>query len=202
MNKKLLFFVAIGGIILLSSFTRKKSKMSEAEKIIKTAKLYEGIKEVGNNQGFTNAAFQNMMSSVGWKSGDQWCAFFCKAVYNNALPELASDFNKSLGGSTQRTFNNVKAGKSQHLKVVTSGTPAIGDIVIWVNKSDSSKGHAGIVIELNGGNSFTCIEGNVNYKPATSGENELVDIVPHKTSIGSTDSVYRTKNLRGFIRLK
>lgn len=174
--------------------------MSEAEKIIKTAKLYEGIKEIGNNQGFTNDAFQYMMSSVGWKSGEQWCAYFCKAVYSNALPEWKTDFAKSLNGSSQQSFNNVKAGKSKHLHIVTS-TPAIGDIVIWVNKSDASKGHAGIVIEING-NQFTCIEGNVNYKPATSGENELVDIVPHKANVGATDSVYSTKKLRGFIRIK
>lgn len=199
-NRKFLFF-GIGAFLLFSAFRKKNSNMSEVEKIKRLALLYEGIEEVGDNNGFNNAAFENMMKTVGWKNSDQWCMYFSKAVYDYALPELADDFNKSLTGSSQGSFNNVKAGKSKSLKVVTSGGALPGDIVIWVNKSNSATGHAGIVLETGNGNNFKSIEGNVNFRPDYSGQNELVDIVPHNTAIGATDNIYTSKTLRGFIRL-
>jgi hypothetical protein len=200
-NKKKLLFFGIGAILLFSAFRRKNSNMSEVDKIKKLALLYEGIEEVGNNQGFNNAVFEDMMKTVGWKDSAQWCAYFTKAIYNYALPDLADDFSKSLSGSSQRSFTNVQAGKSKSLKAITTGKALPGDIVIWQNKNDASTGHAGIILETGPGNKFKSIEGNANYRPDYSGQNELVDIVPHDTAIGNTDNIYSSKKLRGFIRL-
>jgi hypothetical protein len=198
-KKYMIPIIGLGALVILSAF--KKRNMDKTDKIIKLAKLYEGIEEIGDNAGFNNAVLQDMLAKVGWNNSEQWCMYFAKAIYDYSLPDLAEDFNKSLNGSSQRSFNNVQAGKSKNLRVVTSGRSIPGDIVIWVNKSDSSKGHAGIVIETGNGNYFKAIEGNTNYQPAYSGQNELVDIVPHNTAIGETDNVYTSKKLRGFIRL-
>lgn len=192
--------IGLGLLVALSAF-RKNKNMGATDKITKLALLYEGIEEIGDNEGFNNAAFEDMMKKVGWKNTEQWCMYFAQAIYQYALPELAVDFDKSLNGSSQRSFKNVKAGNSKNLKAVTSGPALPGDIVIWQNKSDASKGHAGIVIKTGPNNYFETIEGNANYKPEYSGQNELVDKVPHKTKIGETDSAYSSKTLLGFIRL-
>ena len=200
-NKKKLLFFGIGAILLFSAFRRKNSNMSEVEKIKRLALLYEGIEEVGTNDGFNNAAFEEMMKSQGWRSNDQWCMFFATTMYVYALPDLADDFRKSLGGSSQGSFRNVQAGKSKSLKAITSGKALPGDIVIWQNKSNGAFGHAGIVLEAGPGNKFKVIEGNANYKPEISGQGDIVDIVWHEAVIGGTDSPWSAKRLRGFIRL-
>jgi hypothetical protein len=208
MNKKQIFIV-IGVIFILSFIARKTKAMSttgtpedlSSQKIKRLAELYKGIEEVGNNVSFNNAVFQKMMKDIGWTTGAQWCMYYAKMVYVNALPEFAADFKKNLNGSSQMSFNNVKAGKSAHLKAVTTGQAKVGDIVIWVNKSNAATGHAGIVIEVDG-NKFKTIEGNANYNPAFSGQEELVGYGTHNTVIGATDSTLKSKKLRGFIRLK
>jgi len=200
-NKKKLLFFGIGAILLFSAFRRKNSNMSEVEKIKRLALLYEGIEEVGLNAGFNNAALEEMLKSEGWKSGEQWCMYFAKTIYTYALPDLASDFRKSLSGSSQRSFTNVAAGKSKSLKAITTGKALPGDIVIWTNKSNSSFGHAGIVLEAGPGNKFKVIEGNANWNPEISGQGDIVDVVMHEAIIGGTDYPWSAKRLRGFIRL-
>ena len=211
MEKKQIYIIV--AVLIVLAFISKKSKAMSttpaetydgglnSNRIKTYAKLYKGIEEVGNNKGFNNAAFQKMMSEIGWKSGEEWCAYYAKLVYVHSLPEFASDFKKSLSGSSQRSFNNVQKGLSKTLKVVTSGYAKVGDIVIWVNKSNPSFGHAGIVISVDG-NKFQTIEGNANYNPAYSGQEELVGYGVHNTAIGATDNPLSGKRLRGFIRLK
>lgn len=205
MKKKFtLPLIGLGALILFSAFRKKGmgNVGSAQEKIRKLALLYEGISEIGDNQGFTDAAFTEMMKKAGWRSSEEWCMYYAKAIYIYALPELIEDFNQSLSGSTQSSFKNVQNGKSRHLKVVTSGPVLVGDIMILQNKSNPSKGHAGIVIATDNANKkYTTIEGNVNYNPEHSGENELVDRVPHVVNYGQTDSAFSSKILRGFIRL-
>jgi hypothetical protein len=191
--------IGAGVLVVLSAFRKRNS--SSTDKITKLAMLYEGIEEVGDNAGFNNAVFEDMLENAGWKNAEQWCMYFAKAIYIYALPDLAEDFKKSLTGSSQGSFNNVQAGKSKNLRVVTTGKPLPGDIVIWVNNSDSSKGHAGIVVKTGSGNYFETIEGNANFQPQYSGQNELVDIVPHNTAIGENDNTWTSKKLRGYIRL-
>jgi hypothetical protein len=210
MDKKQIYMIV--AVLIVLAFISKKSKAmsttpesetgSDASaRIIRKANLYKGIEEIGNNKAFNNAVFQKMMSEVGWKSGAQWCMYYATMIYVNALPELKADFRKSLGGSSQGSFNNVKKGLSKTLKVVTSGYAKVGDIVIWTNKSNPSFGHAGIVISVDG-NKFQTIEGNANYNPAYSNQEELVGYGVHNTAIGATDNPLSGKTLRGFIRLK
>lgn len=202
MSTRTKILIGVGIILLLGgvglSFVNYRKK-----KIKRQAYLFEGIKEVGNNAGFDNETFEKMMREVGWNGGDQWCMFFAKNVYVQSLPKLADEFKKVLSGSTQRSFEAVEKGESEYLEVIKEGSPKVGDIVIWQRLNDKSKGHAGVVIEVSEkGKKFKAMEGNTNYDPEFGGDGQLVDVVPHETNYGSTDSTYKRMNLRGFIRLK
>lgn len=195
--------VIIGSIILASliglSFINYRKK-----KIALVSKMFEGIEEVGNNRGFADSTFEDMMRNVGWKDGEAWCSYFAKLVYIKALPSLEQDINKWFSGSSQLTYQNVANGKSDYFEIVQDGKPKKGDVVIWQNIGDSSKGHVGIVVKTYLGNpyKFDAIEGNTNFQPDFSGQGQLVDIVPHETKVNESDSVYQSKILKGFIRLK
>lgn len=203
MNNKLnnfqiaaIFTVLIGSVSFAIFYNYRKRKLK------RFSMLFDGIKEIGNNAGFSNEAFENMLREIGWKGGEPWCMYFAKAIYVNALPKLADDFSKSLSGSTQLSFNNVALGKSQSLEVITSGKPRVGDIAIWQRLNDSSKGHAGVVIKVrDNGQKFETIEGNANYQPSFQGEGDLVDKIEHDLNYNGTNSTYPNLKLRGFIRL-
>lgn len=194
-RKKLLIAGAIlaAGIFIFSRRYRIK----------RVALSFHDVEEIGNNAGFNNAVFEEMMQNAGWNSGEQWCMYYVKAIYDTVAPRLKSDFAKSLGGSSQQSFFNVEAGKSKHLQVIKEGRPRVGDIVIWQNYANPGKGHAGIIVKVtNGGRTFTTVEGNT-YEPGVSSNNEIVAVVPgHKNEIGQKSNIYPSKKLRGFIRLK
>ena len=118
--------------------------------------------------------------------------YFAKMVYENTYPNLKTDFRKSLGGSTQASWKNVKAGKSDSLKAVTSGPVKVGDIVIWQNYSNTATGHAGIVTKVNG-DTYEATEGNTSNG---------INTIKHKLKYGKTDNYHTDKKLLGFIRLK
>ena len=195
--------IIIGSIVVLSliglSFINYRKR-----RIATISKLFEGIEEVGSNQGFASETFQKMMSDAGWKSGEEWCSYFAKLVYIKALPSLESDIRNWFSGSSQMTYNNVANGKTSKFEIVEDGKPMKGDVVVWQNKSNAGTGHVGIVVKTYLGNpyKYDAIEGNTNYQPGFSGQGQLVDIVPHEGKVGESDNVYSSKILRGFIRLK
>ena len=45
---------------------------------------FEGIKEIGDNEGFSNKSFERMMKDVGWYKSAPWCAFSLKLIYQLA----------------------------------------------------------------------------------------------------------------------
>ena len=51
---------------------------------VQIADSFEGIKEIGDNQGFDNKNFERMMLEVGWWRGAAWCAFSLKLIYQLA----------------------------------------------------------------------------------------------------------------------
>jgi len=56
----------------------------KAEIAVQLADSFEGIKEIGNNQGFSNKHYERMMLNVGWWRGAPWCAFALKLIYKLA----------------------------------------------------------------------------------------------------------------------
>jgi hypothetical protein len=197
-------YIIAGSIVLVMGVIGLLFINHRKKRIANVSKLYMGVEETGNNQGFNNSVFEKMMREVGWTSGAQWCSFFAKMVVANALPNLREDIDKWFSGNSQSTYNNVANGKSDKFEIVKDGLPKKGDVIIWQTKNNSSTGHVGVVTKTYPGkpHKFLAVEGNTNYDPEFNGDGQLVDTVPHETKVGEQDSVYRTKILRGFIRLK
>ncbi len=203
MNKGLKITLIVGGILTVASlaifinYRRRKIK--------RIAKSFQGVEEIGNNQAFSNETLERMLKEAGWKTGEAWCMYYAKAIYQRALPKLAEQIQKDFSGSTQGTWNKINSGDSEIFETVTSGKPRVGDIAIWRRVNDSSKGHAGIVIRPNSSkypNGYTTVEGNTNYDPSFQGEGDLVDILQHDLKYGETNDTYKGLKLLGFIRLK
>lgn len=203
MNRGLKITLIVGGILTVASlaiFVNYRRR-----KIKRIAKSFQGVEEIGNNQSFSNEVLQNMLKEAGWKSGEAWCMYYAKAIYQRALPRLADQIQKDLSGSTQGTWNKIKNGDSEIFETITSGKPRVGDIVIWRRLNDSSKGHAAIVIKPNSSkypNGYTTVEGNTNYDPSFQGEGDLVDVLQHELKYGEPNETYKGLKLLGFIRLK
>ncbi len=162
------------------------------------ARSFVGIGEEGVNASFTNKAFEDMMKKSGWKSGEEWCMYFAKSVHMNTFKKDKDKIDKILNGSSQLSWANANNDTTDTYKIITSGKPKIGDIVIWQNTTSTGKGHAGVVIR-NSGDNFITVEGNTNLAGASSGENGLVKTRP--LQYGKTMPNSNLK-LLGFIRKK
>lgn len=160
------------------------------------ASKWVGITEEGANQGFSNKAFQQMMKDIGWRGGEQWCMYFAKLVHVNTFPKEADKIRKILVGNTQNSFKNALNDKTGTYKVITSGRPQRGDIVIWQRTNDTSKGHAGVVVGFKGDKMIT-VEGNTNLAGAAEGDAVLKKERPMEIGKTIPNSTLR---LRGFIR--
>lgn len=186
---------AVTSFFAINFFSRKN-------RLARKAKFFEEIEEVGNNRSFGDATFEQMMRSVGWKSGDAWCMYFAIAVYDKVLPRQ-KDKLAELSGSTQRSWKKVKNGEVPDFITIISGKPRKGDIVIWQDLDNSSKGHAGIVIKTTSKDfpqGFTTIEGNTSVNSEFYGSGQSVRKVEHNLDYGQKSKTYPNKKLLGFIR--
>jgi surface antigen len=199
---KVLFFGSITAFIIYAS----RQKIVSGAKYVQEkfgdlvsafAGKWVGVKEIGNNQAFGNKVFEAMMKAVGWKSSDEWCMYFAKAVHYDVFkdqPQVQSNIQKILTGSTQQSFVNAKNDKTG--TYTTSNTPKIGDIIIWQRSTVPWKGHAGIVTAVKDGMVET-IEGNTDSKDLSNGQYVAKKL--QKSTVGSRmpDS---TLVVRGYIR--
>lgn len=197
MKKYLLFAsaFALSSLIIFNRFSRRN-------RIVRQAKFYEDIEEVGTNKSFADETFEKMMKEVGWKSGDAWCMYFVLAVYSKVLPKKEKDI-RLLTGSTQSAFNKVQLKMIPNFIVVTSGRPKRGDIAIWQNTGNRAFGHTGIVIKTTAKGipqGFTTIEGNTSANSQFYGPGQSIRVVEHNLDYGKKSQAYSDKILRGFIR--
>ena len=143
--------------------------MTRGEKIALTANSLVGQTEVKGNLGFTDAQFQIMMESVGWKRGEAWCAYFAELVWklvNVHTPNINNELDKLFSGSTVQTWKNFLDSPW-----INSDTPVVGAVAIWQKHKNGEpqwSGHAGIVVELEE-NKFQSVEGNTNDKGGREG---------------------------------
>jgi len=161
------------------------------------AKTLTGITEVGNNSGFSNSAFEDMLRSVGWTTNESWCMFFAKAVYLKAFPSLADQIHR-MSGSTQGTYDLVASGALKDFEI--SQRPHRGDIAIWTHINNPSQGHAGIVLHHALGVMRT-VEGNASGAIGFAGDGDVVGRYDRPSAIGSIPK-NTTLKLKGFIHRK
>ena len=158
-NKKIInpLLVLAGLIVLLVViYLKVKNRPSHF------AKKFIGQEETGNNQGFFNKSFENLMYDAGWRPGYQWCAFFTKMIWQKTLkPKHRKIARKIMTGSTQINFERFKKYGKGYFKI--SQKPRKNALVIWQSKKDPSRGHTGLITKVNIlDGSFETIEGNSN----------------------------------------
>ncbi len=157
-NKKIIipiiiFIVLLIIMIIVIRKTRNR-QISFAKRLI-------GNEETSGNQGFKNPTFENMMRSVGWIPGHEWCAYTMKLVFTNSLsPKHRELAKKLMNGSTQLTLANFENDDSGLFGL--SDYPKKGAQVIWRSKKDPSRGHTGLVTKVYSDGGFETIEGNSN----------------------------------------
>jgi len=200
--QKVVFFGSIGALIVYLQRDKvfkayEYSKKAFGDLVSMFANKWVGVKEIGNNQAFGNKVFEAMMKAVGWKSSDEWCMYFAKAVHYDIFkdqPQVQSQIQKILTGSTQQSFVNAKNDKSG--TYTTSNTPQVGDIIIWQRSTQNWKGHAGVVVGVKNGMVET-IEGNTDSVDLSNGQYVAKKI--QKSEVGSK-MPNSTLVVRGYIR--
>ena len=132
----------------------------------------EKIKRGAKNAGFQDVAFENMMSSVGWRRNDEWCMFYCKAVYMQFYSFDREFLKTNFSGGTIWTPSNIenlnKAGNKRYV-FIRENSPQIGDILILRQRSNAG-GHAGIVTEVLSNTKVRTIEGNTSLAKVRNGQ--------------------------------
>lgn len=127
--------------------------------VINIAKSFHGIKEVGKNEGFTNKEFEKAMRNVGWKTGQAWCSYVVKLIYQ--LAEVTTNITGWSPSSYNRKDPVYTGGK-----FIKKPKPA--DCVSFTypkflsNKSRyKGIGHTGILMEIRP-NGLVTAEGNTS----------------------------------------
>ena len=136
------------------------------------AKHFDGIQEIPGNQGFKNRFLAYVMDIVGFKKGYARCMLFanvCSVLY-------FTQFNSSLINKYKNCFTPGAVSSSNNFKKyypeMISDTPSQNSIAIWQRYTKGKatwRGHAGIVIWLNGP-ILLSVEGNTNNAGSSEGD--------------------------------
>jgi hypothetical protein len=132
----------------------------------------EKLKRGAKNQGFQDVVFENMMSAVGWRRNDEWCMFYCKAVYMQFFSFDREFLRTNFSGGTIWTPSNIEklnARGDRRYVFVKENSPQVGDIFILRQRSNAG-GHAGIVTEVLSNTRVKTIEGNTSLAGVRSGQ--------------------------------
>lgn len=146
--------------------------MNNVDEIVKKALSFVGQKEKGaNNSGFENEWFEDLLRSVGWTSGQEWCGYAQMAVLKGLIDE---DKYKLLSPSVNQTYMNFKKAIPESLVK----EPKAGYLVLFSLYKDGNitwKGHIGLVTSIVDDITFRSAEGNGNSKGGSRGD-EFVNI--------------------------
>ena len=134
------------------------------QKFIKhTALSYVDKEEVKGNQGFKDQVFENLMKKIGWELGDAWCAYFVELAW--FMSGISED--DLFSGGAVKTWNNFDKSEDYTCNQI----PEVGSIMImqrYKNGLPDWRGHAGVVVAIQGGQIVT-VEGNTNSKGGREG---------------------------------
>ncbi len=163
-------------------------------KILEVYPKYLGMKE-GKGNTFTDAdILGKLLHAAGQKDGESWCCYMQEGLFKEAYPEHFQQLDKLFSANCQQTFKNFQAAGFE----VTS-LPKVGALCIWVKMLDgeeTTKGHAGLVVELVDSWRFKSAEGNSNNEGSREGYE--FDILPMRKTIHSITNGLKVK---GFINI-
>ena len=151
---------------------------------VQIADSFEGIKEIGQNQGFDNKHFERMMFNVGWWRGAAWCAFSLKLIYKLA------GIQTTVTGWSPTAYNKrhiiYTDGKSREpIRPGDSGTLSYNK---YRNNSKRYKaiGHAFLIKKAIGNSAVLTGEGNTNDDGSREGNGFYEKIRPLNANIHIT----------------
>lgn len=140
--------------------------------IVREALRDLGVKEVGNNEGFDNEAFEKFLLETGWQKGWAWCVFAVKKWWLQAYAQYDSRkihfINHKFSPMALTTWHNFKVDFIWE----TGNKPMIGAIAIWQTYVDGvgqASGHAAVV-ESYTRDEIVTIDGNTNAAGSREGQ--------------------------------
>jgi len=151
---------------------------------VQIADSFEGIKEVGNNQGFDNKNFEQMMFEVGWWKGAAWCAFSLKLIYNLAgIKTTVTGWSPTAYNKKHIIFTDGKL--REPIKPGDSGTLSYAK---YKNNPKRFKaiGHAFIIKKTVGNSAVVTGEGNTDGNGSREGNGFYEKIRPLNANIHIT----------------
>jgi len=127
--------------------------------LIRTARRYDLMEEIAQNGGFANNELDAQMRNIAqYNTYEQWCAHFVRLVFlQNTKDKYIEKMKYTISPATQTLWARAKADTTNLFHTTTE--PQASSIVVWRNKTDSSRGHTGIVTRAYAGG-FNTIEGN------------------------------------------
>jgi hypothetical protein len=157
------------------------------------------------NKGFVDSSFEAMMRKVGWKGGEEWCAYFVKLMYMQMYSFDRAWLSKNLSGGSNRNLSKVKSaynmGDKRYIPIYTD-TPEVADVFV-LEKGNTSRGHTGIITEVLGYNDdgsvkVKTIEGNTSLAGIRDGQG--VFQLTRNLKIGGLTPGREPKFMRGYFR--
>ena len=156
------------------------------KEITRITKLFNGIKEVGNNEGFEDKffpefgmSFQELMETVaGWKMDHAWCSYLSKLIWKLAYDKagdspMLKTLDRLFSPNAVQTWNNFNESDFTCSRILKPGS-----ILIWqlykngkpyINKNGYSSGHSSNVISGSEVLAKT-IDGNTSSKSHRDGD--------------------------------
>ena len=145
---------------------------------------FEGIEEIGNNEGFSNQSFERMMKGVGWYKGAPWCAFSLKLIYQLAgMKTTVTGFSPTAYNKNHVIYTDGKL--YEPIKPGDSGTLSYSK---YKNNKSRYKaiGHAFIIKKAIGNSAVITGEGNTDGDGEREGNGYYEKIRPLNANIHIT----------------
>lgn len=151
--------------------TNSEQRNANGQRIVEIASKYIGIKEKGNNAGFTNAELEKDMLDIGWQRGWAYCILWTKLVWLKAYQEDIQHYQSietTITPSVSLTLTKLK-----RLLLVDNDwsygkecIPGSIGLLQW----GAGKGHAFIVESVDDDGTITTLEANTNSGGSSEGD--------------------------------
>jgi len=179
--------------------------MTLQDTIVATALKYIGEEEIEGNKGFKNPDFEKLMKSVGWATGEAWCAYAAEAFWTTSarklgMGEFAEEISRIFSAGAVHTWKNFNAEVERgNKRFMCLDTPQPSDLVIFQKYKNGEKhwtGHMGIVVDIDG-EKYTTVEGNTTRNPQ---ERDGIAVAKKHRTIDFTTKP-NGLNLLGFVHI-
>jgi hypothetical protein len=157
---------------------------TKANIAVEISDSFEGIKEIGDNEGFSNKSFERMMKDVGWYKSAPWCAFSLKLIYKLAgVQNTVTGFSPTAYNKSHVIYTDGKL--YEPIRPGDSGTLSYAK---YKNNKSRFKaiGHAFIIKRTVGNSAVVTGEGNTDGNGAREGNGYYEKIRPLNANIHIT----------------